>query len=163
MAASFIRKLGREDLDYKDKNVVVIGSGATAATLIPAIAGRSPATSQCYATLSTMYFITGRNAIVYRRRTAVTLGVDETWIHEIVRRKILREQDAFTHRSFSEPEVVKKGAAGKAFGAAAGPDCDIEQSLHAEVTCPGGQRIAFVPDADLFAGNPLRQGIGGHR
>ena len=29
-----------EDLDYKDKQVVVIGSGATAATLVPAIAGR---------------------------------------------------------------------------------------------------------------------------
>jgi cation diffusion facilitator CzcD-associated flavoprotein CzcO len=27
-----------EDLDYKDKNVVVIGSGATSATLVPAIA-----------------------------------------------------------------------------------------------------------------------------
>jgi monooxygenase len=28
-----------EDLDYRDKNVVVIGSGATAATIIPAMAG----------------------------------------------------------------------------------------------------------------------------
>ena len=28
-----------EDLDYKDKNVLVIGSGATTATLVPAIAG----------------------------------------------------------------------------------------------------------------------------
>ena len=28
-----------EDLDYRDKNVVVIGSGATAATIVPAMAG----------------------------------------------------------------------------------------------------------------------------
>jgi len=31
-----------DDLDYKDKKVVVIGSGATAATLIPAIARDPP-------------------------------------------------------------------------------------------------------------------------
>ncbi len=30
-----------EDLDYTDKNVLVIGSGATAATLVPAIAGKT--------------------------------------------------------------------------------------------------------------------------
>ena len=33
-----------EDIDLKDKRVVVIGSGATAATLIPAIAGGAPST-----------------------------------------------------------------------------------------------------------------------
>lgn len=30
-----------DDLDYTDKNILVIGSGATAATLIPAMAGRA--------------------------------------------------------------------------------------------------------------------------
>ena len=29
---------GREDLDYRGKNVVVIGSGATAVTLVPELA-----------------------------------------------------------------------------------------------------------------------------
>ena len=38
-AGSCIRRNWPEDLDYADKRVVVIGSGATAATLIPAIAG----------------------------------------------------------------------------------------------------------------------------
>ena len=37
-ARLFILRLGPEDLDYKGKHVLIIGSGATAATLAPAIA-----------------------------------------------------------------------------------------------------------------------------
>ena len=33
-----------EDLDYTGKKVVVIGSGATAVTLVPAMAERAPST-----------------------------------------------------------------------------------------------------------------------
>ena len=36
------------------------------------------------------------------------LQIDETWVHEIVRRKILHDQAVFTRRSFTEPEAVKK-------------------------------------------------------
>lgn len=134
------------DLDYKDKNVVVIGSGATAATLIPAIAAEVSHVTMLQR--SPTYFITGRNAIVIADELR-DLGVDETWIHEIVRRKILREQDAFTHRSFSEPEVVKKELL-EGVRAAAGPDCDIDSHFTPKYL-PWRQRIAFVPDADLFA------------
>jgi len=134
------------DLDYKDKNVVVIGSGATAATLIPAIA--SEVSHVTMLQRSPTYFITGRNAIVIADELR-DLGVDETWIHEIVRRKILREQDAFTHRSFSEPEVVKMELL-EGVRAAAGPDCDIDSHFTPKYL-PWRQRIAFVPDADLFA------------
>src|SRR5271165_6179542 len=135
-----------EDLDYAGKNVVVIGSGATAATLIPAIAADVGHVTMLQR--SPTYFITGRNAIVIADELR-DLGVDETWIHEIVRRKILREQDAFTHRSFSEPEVVKKELL-EGVRAAAGPDCDIETHFTPRYL-PWRQRIAFVPDADLFA------------
>jgi len=31
------------------------------------------------------------------------LQIDESWIHEIVRRKILHDQAVFTRRSFTEP------------------------------------------------------------
>jgi cation diffusion facilitator CzcD-associated flavoprotein CzcO len=135
-----------EDLDYKGKNVVVIGSGATAATLIPAIAADVGHVTMLQR--SPTYFITGRNAIVIADELR-DLGVDESWIHEIVRRKILREQDVFTHRSFTEPEVVKKELL-EGVRAAAGPDCDIETHFTPKYL-PWRQRIAFVPDADLFA------------
>ncbi len=75
-----------EDLDYGGKNVVVIGSGATAATLIPAIAADCRHVTMLQR--SPTYFRTGRNAIVLADELR-ELDIDETWIHEIVRRKIL--------------------------------------------------------------------------
>src|SRR3954453_4953972 len=61
-----------EDLEYAGKTVVVIGSGATAATLIPAIAGEY---EQVTMQRSPTYFKTGRNC---RRGggAADRLGVD---------------------------------------------------------------------------------------
>ena len=50
-----------EDLEYRDKKVVVIGSGATAATLIPAMAGKCAHVTMLQR--SPTYFRTGRNAI----------------------------------------------------------------------------------------------------
>src|SRR5580698_7132803 len=94
-----------EDLDYKGKNVVVIGSGATAATLIPAIANDCAHVTMLQR--SPTWFRAGRNAIAIADELR-ELQVDETWIHEIVRRKILHDQSVFTSRSFSEPEQVKK-------------------------------------------------------
>jgi cation diffusion facilitator CzcD-associated flavoprotein CzcO len=49
-----------EDLDYTGKQVVVIGSGATAATLVPAIAGKCGTSRCCSARRPTSF--TGRNA-----------------------------------------------------------------------------------------------------
>ena len=96
-----------EDLDYHGKKVVVIGSGATAATLIPAIAADCAHVTMLQR--SPTYFRAARNvnelADMLRE-----LQIDETWIHEIVRRKILHDQDAFTRRTFAEPEVVTAGA-----------------------------------------------------
>ena len=110
-----------DDLDYKDKNVVVIGSGATAATLLPAIANDCAHVTMLQR--SPTYFLTGRNAIALAEELRV-LGIQEEWIHEIVRRKILYEQNVFTRRAFTEPEKVKQELLG-AVRAELGPDYDI--------------------------------------
>ena len=92
-----------ENLDYKGKKVVVIGSGATAATLVPAIAA-----DVAHVTLlqrSPTYFIPGRNANELAD-TLRELDIDENWVHEIVRKKILFDQAAFTRRALEEPESV---------------------------------------------------------
>ena len=75
------------------RQVVVIGSGATAATLIPAIADNCAHVTMLQR--SPTYFRIGRNAIELAEELR-QLQVKEEWIHEIVRRKILFEQDAFT-------------------------------------------------------------------
>ena len=136
-----------EDLDYKNKRVVVIGSGATAATLIPAMA-KDAAHVTMLQRLPT-YFRTGRNAIEIAE-TLRQLHVDETWIHEITRRKILFDQDTFTRKTFEEPEAAKKDLL-SAVEAYLGPDYDI--ATHFTPTYrPWRQRIAFIPDGDLFQG-----------
>ena len=134
-----------DDLDVSAKKVVVIGSGATAATLIPAIADECEQVTMLQR--SPTYFRTGRNAIELAE-TLRQLQVKEEWIHEIVRRKILFEQDAFTRRSFTEPEVVKQELLG-GISAVLGPDYDIATHFTPRYR-PWRQRIAFVPDADLF-------------
>jgi cation diffusion facilitator CzcD-associated flavoprotein CzcO len=134
-----------DDIELGGKNVVVIGSGATAATLIPNIAADCAHVTMLQR--SPTFFRTGRNAIELAEELR-RLQVSEEWIHEIVRRKILFEQDAFTRRSFSEPEVVKQELLG-AIKAVLGPDYDIATHFTPSYR-PWRQRIAFVPDADLF-------------
>ncbi|MBR0931870.1 NAD(P)/FAD-dependent oxidoreductase [Bradyrhizobium jicamae] len=134
-----------EDLDYKGKRVVVIGSGATAATLIPAMADDAGHVTMLQR--SPTYFRTGRNAIEIAEELR-RLQVDEHWIHEITRRKILFEQDAFTKRTFVDPEGAKKDLLA-AVEAVLGKDYDIATHFTPSYR-PWRQRIAFVPDADLF-------------
>jgi cation diffusion facilitator CzcD-associated flavoprotein CzcO len=134
-----------DDIELGGKKVVVIGSGATAATLIPNIA--DDCTHVTMLQRSPTFFRTGRNAIELAEELR-RLQVSEEWIHEIVRRKILFEQDAFTRRSFSEPETVKQELLG-AIKAVLGPDYDIATHFTPSYR-PWRQRIAFVPDADLF-------------
>jgi cation diffusion facilitator CzcD-associated flavoprotein CzcO len=136
-----------EDLDYKDKNVVVIGSGATAATIVPAMAADTRHITILQR--SPTYFIPGLNENELAN-TLRELQIDESWIHEIVRRKILHDQAVFTRRSFTEPEVVKQEllAGVRAY---LGPDFDIDKHFTPNYR-PWRQRIAFVPDGDLFKG-----------
>jgi cation diffusion facilitator CzcD-associated flavoprotein CzcO len=136
-----------EDLDYKNKRVVVIGSGATAATLIPAMAKDTAHVTMLQR--SPTYFRTGRNAIEIAE-TLRQLHVDETWIHEITRKKILFDQDAFTRKTFAEPEAAKKDLL-SAVEAYLGPDYDIATHFTPKYR-PWRQRIAFIPDGDLFQG-----------
>jgi cation diffusion facilitator CzcD-associated flavoprotein CzcO len=134
-----------ETLDYKGKNVIVIGSGATAATLVPAIAGDCAHVTMLQR--SPTYFRTGRNAIALAEELRA-LQIQEEWLHEIVRKKILFEQDVFTRRSFTEPEKVKQELL-SAVRAELGPDYDLDMHFTPSYR-PWRQRIAFVPDADLF-------------
>ncbi len=133
------------DLDYTNKRVVLIGSGATAATLIPAIAGDCAHVTMLQR--SPTYFRTGRNAIQIADELR-ELGIDETWIHEIVRRKILHDQAIFTRRSFTEPEAVKEELLTAVRGYL-GPDYDVGTHFTPGYR-PWRQRIAFIPDGDLL-------------
>ncbi len=136
-----------EDLDYAGKNILVIGSGATAATVIPAMA--ETASHVTMLQRSPTYFRSGRNAIDITE-TLRELQIDEAWIHEITRRKILFDQSAFTDKCFEKPELVKKEMLGQV-RELLGPDYDVDKHFTPSYR-PWRQRIAFIPDGDLFHG-----------
>ena len=135
-----------QDLDYKGKRVVIIGSGATAATLAPAMA--PDAGHVTVLQRSPTYFIPGRNANDLAD-TLRDLEIDETWIHEIVRRKILKEQAMFTQMAFDQPEFVKQELLN---GVAAFVGEEEVAKNFTPTYRPWRQRIAFVPGGDLFEG-----------
>ena len=136
-----------EDLEYAGKQVIVIGSGATTATVVPAIAADCEHVTVLQR--SPTYFRPARNRDDLAE-TLRELDVDEEWIHEIVRRKILYDQAIFTRRAFEEPEVVKRELL-DGVRAYLGADYDMETHFTPSYR-PWRQRIAFVPDGDLFQG-----------
>ncbi|MBT5459324.1 MAG: NAD(P)/FAD-dependent oxidoreductase, partial [Rhodospirillaceae bacterium] len=136
-----------EDLDYAGKNILVIGSGATAATVIPAMAGTAAHVTMLQR--SPTYFRPGRNAIDIAE-TLRELQVDEETIHDITRRKIMFDQSAFTEMCFDNPEAVKKEMLAPV-RELLGPDYDVDKHFTPSYM-PWRQRIAFVPDGDLFEG-----------
>ena len=134
-----------EDLDLDGKAVLVIGSGATAATLVPAIAGKC-----AHVTLlqrSPTYFRTARNVNEFADMLR-QLELPEEWTHEIVRRKILFEQGAFARRCVAEPDQVKQELVGNVRNIL-GEAADVARHFTPHYR-PWQQRLAFIPDADLF-------------
>ncbi len=136
-----------EDLDYAGKEILVIGSGATTATIVPAMAGAAKHITVLQR--SPTYFWTGRNANELAD-TLRELEIDETWIHEIVRRKLLHDQQAVTQLARDEPEFLKTELLNniKTF-LPEGYDVDTHFTPKYR---PWQQRLAFVPDGDLFEG-----------
>ncbi len=134
------------DIDLSGKQVVVIGSGATAATLVPAIADACEHVTMLQR--SPTYFVSRPNV----NETADMLrelDIPEEWTHEIVRRKALKDQAAITQLSFEHPDMVRDELLRQLTEAL--PDgYDVETHFTPRYR-PWQQRLAMVPDGDLFA------------
>jgi cation diffusion facilitator CzcD-associated flavoprotein CzcO len=97
---------------------------------------------------SPTYFVPGRN-VNELAETLRALKIDENWIHEIVRRQVLANGGAFTKRTFEQPEEVRKellGLVGTFL-----PADQVEKHFTPSYR-PWRQRIAFMPNGDLFEG-----------
>ena len=136
-----------EDLDLEGKQVVVIGSGATAATLVPAIAERCGHVTVLQR--SPTYFYAGPNMNELADMLRL-LDLPEEWVHEIVRRKILLDSHALIGLSLEEPQLVKDELI-KMVADMLPEGYDVETHFTPTYD-PWRQRVAFVPDGDLFAG-----------
>jgi len=137
-------QLWPEDIDLKGKRVVVIGSGATAATLIPNIADECEHVTMLQR--SPTYFWTGenRNELADRLRA---LEIPEEWVHEIVRREILSIAQAVQDFSIAAPDMVKEELL-KVVREKLGDEM-VEKHFTPSYR-PWQQRLAYIPDGDLF-------------
>ena len=134
-----------EDLDFRGRRVAVIGSGATAMTLVPAMA-MAGAAHVTMVQRSPTYVLSWPS----RDRFANALG---RWLparlaYAIVRWRNARRDLDFYRRARAEPDKVKAELVGLA-REALGPDYDVE--THFTPTYgPWDQRLCLLPDADLF-------------
>ena len=140
-----------EDLDLAGKRIVVIGSGATAATLIPAIAAKAAHVTMLQRSPS--YFF----APPTTHELAVTLralDIPEEWTHEILRRQYISQTDMLARMTFEAPEELHTFLI-ESMRPLLPEGFDVEKHFTPRYR-PWQQRIAVVPDGDLFAA--LREG-----
>ncbi len=134
-----------DDLDYHDKRVVVVGSGATAATLIPAIAEDCAKVTMLQRSPT---FFAARPAVPELAQKLKPLKLPDAWFHEIMRRSFLHERSFFTRLALRNPEGVREELLAEV-KAHLGEDYPIDPHFTPEYR-PWQQRIAVVPDGDLF-------------
>ena len=134
-----------EDLDYAGKQVVVIGSGATAATLIPAMAADCGHVTMLQR--SPTYFVARPNSNELAD-TLRELDIPEEWTHEIVRRKILHDHEQIIQLCSEHPDMVREELF-NGIRAILGEDYDVSPHFTPSYQ-PWRQRLAVIPDGDLF-------------
>ncbi|MBN1092870.1 NAD(P)/FAD-dependent oxidoreductase [Blastococcus sp. TML/M2B] len=140
-----------EDLDLDGKRVVVIGSGSTAATLIPAIAGQAAHVTMLQRSPS--YFLAP--PLTHDLATTLrALDIPEEWTHEILRRAYAAEFDELARMAHEAPDELHDYLM-EAMKPHLPEGFDVEKHLTPRYR-PWQQRIAIVPEGDLFAA--LREG-----
>ena len=89
--------------DYRDKRILVIGSGATAATVIPAFAEKAGHVTMLQRSPTYFFCSPNQNELADRLRE---VGIDEETVHRCVRAQVMYDQDVMTRRCIEEPDVV---------------------------------------------------------
>ncbi|MFL5896089.1 MAG: flavin-containing monooxygenase [Thermoleophilaceae bacterium] len=133
-----------EDLDYDGKRVVVVGSGATAVTLVPAMAERAAHVTLLQRSPGYIVSLPGRDPLA----ELLLRVLPPKLVYPVVRWKnVLRMQLSFA-LSRRRPELMKKLIRhGVQRNLPHGYDVDTHFRPHYN---PWDQRLCLVPDGDLF-------------
>ena len=134
-----------EDLDYAGKRVVVIGSGATAVTLVPAMTEGGAAHVTMLQRSPTYVLPVAGTDVVKRRLTSL---VGERTSYSLTRWKNIGLQSALYRISRSRPGLVRK-VIRKANVAMLPPGYAVDTHFKPSYD-PWDQRMCLVPDGDLF-------------
>ena len=133
-----------DDLDYADKRIVVIGSGATAVTLIPNLAGAAEHVTMLQRTPTYIVSLPGKNPVV----NLVRKVLPTRWSGPIVRWLNALMTQASYHVSRRRPDVVKR-VLRKMVEKQLPEGYDVETHFNPPYD-PWDQRLCLVPDGDLF-------------
>ena len=132
-----------EDLEYTNKNVVVIGSGATAVTIVPAMAREAAHVTMLQRTPTWMFSRPAKDAFAnFMRRI-----LPDKLAYRVTRFKNIKMQDFSFKLARDKPQKVKD-ALYKNLEKALGPDYD--KASFTPPYNPWDQRLCLVPDEDLF-------------
>jgi cation diffusion facilitator CzcD-associated flavoprotein CzcO len=132
-----------EDLDYAGQRVVVIGSGATAMTLVPAMAAEAGSVTMLQRSPTYVVSRPSEDAIANRLRRYLP----EKVAYDITRRKNVALMQFFYGRTRKQPEKVK--AQLLKLTRKAMPDVDIDTHFTPRYN-PWDQRLCLIPDGDLY-------------
>jgi len=133
-----------EDLDYAGKRVIVIGSGATAVTLVPAMTDRAAHVTMLQRSPSYVVSVPERDPIA----NALKRVLPAQRAYALTRRKNIWLQKTFYSLSRSRPELVKRllrAGARRHLPEGFAVDTHFKPRYN-----PWDQRLCAVPDADLF-------------
>ena len=133
-----------EGLDYAGKQVVVIGSGATAVTLVPAMAGTAGHVTMLQRSPTYVVSRPAEDAMANKLRKALPAKL----AYHLIRWRNVLLGMVFFRMARNKPEQVKKNIIDMV-RAELGSDYDVGKHFTPTYN-PWDQRLCLVPDADLF-------------
>ena len=133
-----------EDLDYAGKRIVVIGSGATAVTLVPALAEQAAQVTMLQRSPTYIVARPSRDPIARRLQRRLSPRMAD----RLTRWKNVLLGIWFFSRARKKPEKVKR-AIRQLVEESLGPGHDIDRHFSPRYN-PWDQRLCLVPDGDLF-------------
>jgi monooxygenase len=133
-----------QDLDFRDKSVVVIGSGATAVTLVPAMADKAAHVTMLQRSPSYIASLPAED----RLATTIRRLLPERSAHRLIRWKNVLIGMYFFHLCRRAPGVAKR-LLRRAIAKELPPGFDIDTHFKPHYE-PWDQRLCLVPNSDLF-------------
>jgi monooxygenase len=134
-----------QTLDCSGQRVVVIGSGATAATLIPALAGTAAHVTMLQRSPT---FFSAQPRAHPLEAPLRALDLPPHWLHEILRRAHLARNAEVVRLAAERPDDLRAALIEQA-RAQLPEGFDVDKHFNPRYR-PWQQRIALVPDGDLF-------------
>jgi cation diffusion facilitator CzcD-associated flavoprotein CzcO len=139
-----------EDLDYNDKRVLIIGSGATAVTLVPAMAKRAAHVTMLQRSPTYVFAIPGEDGV----SNALRKVLPERTAHTLARAKQVALTTALFQFCKRFPEAAKR-VIRRAAVKQLPPGYPVDTHFRPRYN-PWDERLCIAPDGDFFTA--IREG-----